>query len=115
MATYRKRGNKWEYRIREKALVGDEPISEGGFNTKSEARAVATKIENDLRNGLNRNQGEMLFSEYYDRWMNTYKIGVFSEVTDEEYLFVSRLIKDNFKNVKLKDITKLAYQEFLND
>lgn len=115
MATFRKRGNKWEYRIREKDLVGDEPISEGGFNTKSEARAVATKIENDLRNGMNRNQGEMLFSEYYDRWMITYKIGVFSEVTDEEYLFVSRLIKDNFKNVKLKDITKLAYQEFLND
>lgn len=115
MATYRKRGNKWEYRIREKDLVGDEPISGGGFSTKSEARAVATQIENDLRMGLNRDNGEMLFSDYYDRWMNAYKIGVFSEVTDEEYLFVSRLVKSNFKNVKLKGVTKLMYQNFLNE
>lgn len=115
MASFRKRGKFWEYRIREKELVGNSPISQGGFRTKSEAKSAADKIEHELRMGLNRDQGEMLFTDYYDRWMNAYKIGAFSEATDSEYLFVSRLLKKHFKNVKLNELTKLDYQNFLND
>ena len=115
MATFRKRGNYWEYRIRERELVGDDPISKGGFRTKSEAKAEADKVEFELRVGVNRDEGNMLFPQYYERWIEAYKLGAFSFTTDEEYLHALRLVQKHFKNMKLKDITKLDYQNFLNE
>ncbi|MBC1617833.1 hypothetical protein HB904_16775 [Listeria booriae] len=49
MASFRKRGNKWEYRIIYKDLNNKRrEKSEGGFRTKPEARDAAKREEAKL-------------------------------------------------------------------
>lgn len=115
MASFRRRGDRWEFRIREKDLVGDDPISKGGFRTKAEAKAAADKLEYELRMGVHSNDGNMLFSDYYERWMNAYKIDTVAEATKREYSRALNLVNEHFSGVRLKDMTSIDYQTFLND
>lgn len=115
MATYRKRGNNWEYRIRYTVNGELKTISKGGFKTKTEARVEATNIENELHRGTNLTMGDKLFTEYYENWINTYKIGAFSPETDKFYKGALKLVKKHFEGVKLKDISRKSYQDFLNE
>ncbi len=111
MASFRKRGKTWQYRIKHN---GDE-ISKGGFRTKGEAQSAATTVEYELGIGIDVNKGEQLFIDYYKKWIKTYKLGVYSKETDRFYLNAVKLIEKYFPNKKLKEITRDDYQLFLND
>lgn len=115
MASFRKRGNKWEYRVSHSKDGKREFISKGGFNTKTEAKVEAEKIEYQLNIGLNVSAGEMLFVDYYKNWVETYKMGAYSIETDKFYEQAITVVEDYFSGVKLKSITRESYQRFLND
>lgn len=116
MASIRKRGKTWEYRINHYDKDGKrDPIEKGGFRTKAEAKAEADRIEYELGIGMNVIKGDQLFLTYYKEWIKIYKLGVFSEETDRFYLNAVKLIEQYFPNTKLKEITKDDYQKFLNE
>lgn len=111
MASFRKRGKKWQYRIK----TDDGELSKGGFDTKAEARVAASKVQHEIDIGVQVNKGDLLFYDYYKHWAETYKLGVYSKDTDNFYLNALKLIKQYFPHTKLKNITKDDYQSFLND
>jgi integrase len=111
MAGYRQRGKKWQYRIKHNG----EEISKSGFATKAEAKAAADIVEYELQMGINHNKGDMLFPHYYEQWINAYKLGAYSESTDDGYREALTLVEKYFGSTKLKNMTRLDYQNFLND
>lgn len=115
MASFRQRGKKWEYRISYYKNGKREPISKGGFNTKAEARAAANKVEHQLNMGVDVKKGDQLFIDYYKNWIKTYKLGAFSHETDKTYNHAMKLVEKYFPELKLKEITRDRYQQFLNE
>jgi len=111
MASFRKRGKYWQYRIKHNG----EEISKSGFRTKAEAKVAANKVERELNIGVDVNKGDQLFLDYYKEWIETYKLGVYSEETDNFYLNAVKLIEKYFPGKKLKEIKRDDYQAFLND
>lgn len=90
-------------------------ISKSGFRTKTEAKAEAEKIEYQLNIGLNVSAGEMLFTDYYKNWVETYKTGAHSTATDKGYKHAVKVVEEYFTGIKLKNISRESYQRFLND
>ncbi|PEP98222.1 site-specific integrase [Bacillus toyonensis] len=116
MASFRKRNDKWEYRIRYKEMGKYKETSKGGFKTKKEAQLVAAKVEEKLANGVDVNSHNMTFNDYMYEWLDAYKKGTISERTYKNYEKNIRLfILPTFGNVKLKDLTRVKYQKFIND
>ncbi|WP_244961038.1 Arm DNA-binding domain-containing protein [Bacillus paramycoides] len=116
MASFRKRNDKWEYRIRYKELGKYKEISKGGFKTKKEAQLASAKIEEKLANGVDVTNHNMTFNDYMYDWLDTYKKGTISERTYTIYKKNIRLfILPAFGNIKLKDLTRVKYQKFIND
>lgn len=111
MASFRKRGDVWQYRIKHNG----KEISKSGFRTKGEAKVAADKVEHELNIGVQVNKADQLFVDYYKQWIKTFKLGVYSEETDRFYLNAVKLIEEYFPTHKLKEITRDQYQAFLND
>lgn len=116
MASFRKRGNSWQYRVTYVDEDGKQrEISKSGFVTKTEARIEADQLEHQLNSGVNIVKGEMLFLDYYKEWIEIYKIGAHSLETDRFYNDAVRIVERYFKGVRLKEVTREFYQQFLND
>jgi integrase len=118
MATYRKRGKSWEYRIRFKDKLTGKPdeISKGGFATEQEARYAGRKAEEMLdRNGFKEN-GDELFETFARTWLEVYKKphlkpnSIISYTANLENHIIPR-----FGKQRLKDITRTDYQRWIND
>ncbi|MGR5991697.1 Arm DNA-binding domain-containing protein [Bacillus paranthracis] len=73
MASFRKRNDKWEYRIRYKERGKFKETSKGGFKTKKEAQLAAAKIEEKIASGVNMQSSNMTFHDYMYEWLETYK------------------------------------------
>ncbi|PEA09510.1 site-specific integrase [Bacillus cereus] len=116
MASFRKRKDKWEYRIRYKEMGKYKETSKGGFKTKKEAQLAAAKVEEKLASGVGVNISNITFDVYMYEWLDTYKKGTISEQTYKIYKKNIRLyILPEFGNIKLKDLTRVRYQKFIND
>ncbi|MDR4971653.1 site-specific integrase [Bacillus toyonensis] len=116
MASFRKRKDKWEYRVRYKELGKYKETSKGGFKTKKEAQLAAAKVEEKLASGIGINISNLTFNTYMYEWLDTYKKGTISEQTYKVYKKNIRLyILPAFGNIKLKDLTRVKYQKFIND
>ena len=115
MDSFRKRGKKWEYRIRKMVNGEQKEISKGGFRTKAEAKVEADRIEHEMNLGVEHFKGEQLFSDYYRSWVKAYKTGVYSTETDKFYEHAIKLVDKHFEGIALKNITREMYQGFLND
>lgn len=90
-------------------------INKKGFKRKSDAVAAAAEIENKKYNYGISDLETATFGDYFEQWSNTYKIGRFSTSTDEKYKYATKLIKEKFGNTPLKKVTKLQYQQFLDN
>ncbi|WP_130068749.1 tyrosine-type recombinase/integrase [Bacillus albus] len=116
MASFRKRGEKWEYRVRYKEMGKYRETSKGGFKTKKEAQLAAAKVEEKIAGGLNVSNSQMTFNEYMYEWLETYKKDNVSPRTYRSYEKNIRLyILPAFGGMKLKDLTRIQYQKFIND
>lgn len=116
MASFRKRGKKWEYRIRYlDPLTGNKTeISKGGFKTKAEAAYAAANAHIDVKDGVIVKNDNILFKNYMDVWWETYK-GSVKETSLRGRWSAVLVAKKTFQNLKLKDLTYNLYQVKLND
>ncbi|WP_373876526.1 site-specific integrase [Paenibacillus spongiae] len=117
MAYFEKRGEKWYFTI----SLGRDPVTgklkqlrRVGGKTKKEAQAAATALEHELAQGTFVKETEMTFGVFAQDWLQQHykgvKIGT-KRVREKEI----KLLNIYFENAKLKDITKKAYQEALDD
>lgn len=54
------------------------------------------------------------FLEYFKLWIKLYKVGAVREVTLKKYRETYHFIENNISNLKLKNVTRIKYQELLN-
>ncbi|PYE89396.1 site-specific integrase [Bacillus sp. 196mf] len=115
MASFRKRNDKWEYRVRYKEMGKYKETSKGGFKTKKEAQLAAARVEEQLAKGVNISNSQMTFNDYMYEWLETHKKGNISPRTYYAYQKnIRKYILPEFGDMKLKDLTRLHYQQFIN-
>lgn len=120
MATFRKRGNWWSYRIdmgrdpvtnkRIQPTFSDSAAFPDGFRIKAHAVSAATKHQDELNNGTYVKIKDILFIDFAKIWFASIKRKK-STVKIRKYQLL-RLTK-YFEHDQLKDIDKVKYQKFL--
>ena len=58
---------------------------------------------------------DILFTDYYKQWITTYKQGAIRSVTMNKYLMAHRWLEQLVPTLKICDLTRIAYQQLLND
>jgi len=115
MVSYRKRGSVWQYEISYKDQFGKyKKLRKSGFIHKSEAIIAASQIQIEHPNLSSAKSSEEPLISYYKRWINIFKKNVVSKITYNKYQNTAKHIYEIFGEIKLKDLTKLSYQEGLN-
>lgn len=116
MAEIYKRNAKWAYRVNYRDRDGKrKSVSKSGFSLKREAEIAALEVERKkARNGA-LDKESFTIADYFEYWLDLYKYGKHSQVTEARYPLVLKTIQQYFPNTKLKDITKSDYQHFLNE
>jgi integrase len=119
MATFRKRATGWEYRITWRdSLTGKQKEKSGrGFATKAEAKEKANDVEHDLRSGYVTDDNDNIsLKAYLHVWLDEYKSGMVRKNTLAiQKRNVDGRIIPYFKELKLKSLTPILYQKFLNE
>jgi len=87
----------------------------GGFATKPEAEEAAKNILAKLQNGTFIEEKDISFVAFTEQWKSIYeKSGKVKISTVDIRKAKLKIILKHFKEIKIKDITKLKYQEMLN-
>ena len=116
MASFRKRGNKYEYRIMYTDSTGQKnPYSKGGFHTKAAAESAASKIEELIERGGNPFEVDVMFLDYWDKWVETYRTGDVADITEYRYRLIRKHLNTSFAGRELRSIKPLEWQQFLNE
>ncbi|QOT01226.1 site-specific integrase [Brevibacterium sp. JNUCC-42] len=115
MASFRKQGSGWEYRLRYKDPFTQKyrEKSQRGFSTKKEAQLAASEFEKRIMGGFE--QIDILLSEYLLIWLNEYKQGTIRKNT---FVLHKRNIEKHiipfFSRILLEKVKPVMYQKFLN-
>lgn len=56
-----------------------------------------------------------LFCDYYEKWIKIYKEGAIRKVTLDKYKMALRWLRKLIPDLKIKDLTRISYQELLNN
>lgn len=116
MVSYQKRGNVWQYEISYKDADGKyKKLRKSGFTRKSDAILAASKIQSEHPNLKTAKAGSESLVSYYERWIKTYKQNAVSSITYNKYQNTAKHARKLFGSLKLKELTKLTYQEKLNE
>lgn len=114
MASYRKRGSKWEARVYNRASGIDKPITKGGFKTKRLAIQWASELENRKLSGRGVARSQITLPEYFKSWYHAFKEPLVSDTTRRRYEYAIHVVDEYFSGQKIDRITRTAYQRFLN-
>lgn len=117
MASFQKRGNFWRYRI---SYFDDDHnrkyLTQSGFKTKAKAKVAATEEEYKIyaKSGslCNRN---FTFHKYYTNWVEVFKKPNVGKSSMNRFKNIGNVINNYFPNTKIKDVTPIEYQRFMND
>lgn len=116
MASFRKRGSKWQFRIQYQDASGTtQKIQEGGFSTKAMATNAAREYETQLAHGANPVNDDISFIDYWDKWIDAYKSGDKSPNTEYRYRLLRSHLEREFAGRSLKSIKPMEWQAFLNN
>lgn len=115
MASIRKHGKSWQYTISKRDETGKLiRKSKSGFAKKVDAIEAAVELEKKLNAGLNLFD-DITLIDYYQNWLDTYKIGKHTRVTEARYNTIKKQLAAYFGNNKqLKTMTRAEWQQFLN-
>lgn len=116
MASVFKRGKTWTYRASylDEQGVRHQP-TKGGYRTKKLALAAANELEVSKLKGADLTGATITLTGYYDRWLQTYKTGKHSQITESRYPTIRRALVEYFgEDMPLKDITRTSWQAFIN-
>ena len=116
MAYFRKRGDRWEYRIKYNDRGTPREISKGGYKTKTEARTAAVLVEGKLFKGgiENVKKGEILFEDWVDihnKMTNQHRRDGSNDTVGNGH---EKLLEE-FSGFSLNKIKRSEYQIFIND
>lgn len=116
MAQVYKRNGEWSYRV----FYFDEngkrrSINNSGFKKKGDASNAARELEIKRDQvGISKSLESISFIDYFKKWVNIYKKGRYGKITQDKYQSMENFLANYFKEKKLKDITKLDYQQMLD-
>lgn len=88
--------------------------SKAGFKTKKEAEVYEGKLKQKVMNGYSFVDDDITVAEYFETWCETYKMKDVSPSTINRYKLNVKLAKKFFKKRRLKDLTRIEYQAFLD-
>lgn len=117
LASFRKRGSTWQFRIKyvDPMTHESKEVSKGGFKTKKEAQHAASEEHIRLSNGLELDKNNVQLKLFLREWLTEHKK---DNVRKNTYNMHERNIETKiipyFKDIFLKDLTPLRYQKFLN-
>lgn len=117
MASFRKFGYVWEFRVRYKDPYTQKykEKSKRGFKTKKEAQIAAAEEEKKLLNGLEVEITPTSLKYYLRDWLKLFKQ---DNVRKNTYILHDRNIEKHlipyFKNINLKELKPMMYQKFIN-
>lgn len=113
MASFRKRGNKWDFRIvdKDKQLIAYK----GGFSTKTEAKNAAREIELKIQQGMQIRNNMSLYDLWNEWFTNTIIPLGKSESTLYKHQLRGERIEAYFGTTPAIHIRYSQYQQFLND
>lgn len=118
MASFRKRGSGWEYRIKyvDRRTGKPKEKSKGGFKTKKEAQIAAAEAEKAIHYYGFAEDGNEKVDKFFRDWLETYKKPFVKPIT---YSVQERNVRLNilprWGNYRLKDITRNEYQKWINE
>lgn len=117
MASFRKHGNEWEYRIRYKdpATQKYKEKSQRGFKTKKEAQLAAAKVEQEIENKTFIANDSITFQQVFDEWWAAHSKTIKPSSQHTISLKFKKHILSRFGPLKLKDITRKYCQQVIND
>ncbi|WP_323074993.1 tyrosine-type recombinase/integrase [Limosilactobacillus reuteri] len=87
--------------------------SVGKFKLKRDASIEADKLEKKL-SITNMDLKDISLYDYYKRWYELYEENTISEVTQNRYKIIAKVIKEYFEDTKLAMIKRSDYQAFIN-
>jgi hypothetical protein len=124
MATFRKRGNKWSYRIdigrdpvtndRQQLTVSKSKDHPKGFFIKKEAQSAAAKHQAEIDAGTFLKEKDISFPDLVEEWIKDYSTRV-KPATVRIRRHESAHLTSYFEHAKAKNITKKMYQDAIND
>lgn len=62
-----------------------------------------------------RNRKNQLFSDYFEEWIELYKVGAVRQITLNKYYINQQYLEELIPDVRVKDLTRQVYQKLLND
>lgn len=68
--------------------------------------------DNKMLDNIN---NQILFCNYYEKWIKVYKEGAIRKVTLEKYYMTHRWLKKLIPELKICEMTRINYQQLLND
>lgn len=115
--SYRKRNGKWSYRYRVlDPKTGKWKQKETrGFATKKEALSESVRIQAELEKGIYIEEKKITFDEFAEKWIDIYAASGAKESTVDLRRRSLKIASNYFGKLKMKDITKLMYQDTLNE
>ncbi|EJS70413.1 hypothetical protein ICW_01882 [Bacillus wiedmannii] len=117
MASFRKFGDVWEFRVRFKDPYTQKykEKSKRGFKTKKEAQLAAAEEEKKLLNGLEVEITPTSLKHYLRDWLKLFKQ---DNVRKNTFILHERNIEKHiipyFQNMNLKELKPMMYQKFIN-
>lgn len=118
MASITKSDNgTWQYRVsyKDKSTGKYRTKSHSGYTRKSECISAARKIEEMKDNDANLAKQDMTVKNYYNYWINTFKLPGLAESTQQRYRQLLDEIDIYFSDKLMIDVTRAEYQNFLTE
>lgn len=116
MATARKRGKTWEYRVSYKDDSGKfKEKSKGGYRTKNEAQLAGNELEIKLSQNKNILQGDIVVGDYFEDYYLTKKEHRVGSRTQANYQRSIKFVKRYFRNTPIKSVSNTNYQNMLDE
>ncbi|MGG3802022.1 tyrosine-type recombinase/integrase [Metabacillus fastidiosus] len=115
MASFRKRGEKWEYRVRyiDPSTGKQREKSKGGFRSKKDAQIEAAEIEKQLyfnQHSVIQNQDIVVKD-----WLNEYGPQCQPSTLENRKNYINNQIIPNIGHYRLSNLKRLDYEKFLNE
>lgn len=118
MASFRKRGEKWEYRVKytDPSTGKQREKSKGGFKSKKEAQLEAAEVEKQLyynQHTVIQNQ-HLLVKDWMTDWLKEYGAKCQPNTLKIRTNYINNHVIPNLGHYRLNALKRLDYEKFLN-
>lgn len=96
----------------EQEKIGEYFLSLDHLITLHQCEPKNKMEDNKMLDNIN---NQILFCDYYEKWIKVYKEGAIRKVTLEKYYMTHRWLKKLIPELKICEMTRINYQQLLND